>query len=191
MNNLQIRRLQPGDSLDDLTGLVHRAFAPLGRLGLRCTGVDQTVDTTRRRVQRGDCFVALCGERLVGTVTLEAPDRGSDCPWYRRTDVASLHQLAVDPCRQGCGCGQALVRQAEQWARERGHAELALETPAAAQALRGFYAEQGFRIVGHWHKADKAYESVVLSKTLGAPRRRIDPWFAPHRLMGLGAALGG
>ncbi|WP_395703196.1 GNAT family N-acetyltransferase [Aquabacterium sp.] len=187
MNSLKIRRLQPGDSLDELTALVHRAFAPLGREGLRCTGVDQPVETTRQRVGRGDCFVACYGGRLVGTMTMEAPDRQSDCPWFRRTDVATLHQLAVEPCSQGCGCGRALIRHAEQWTQARGHAELALETPTRATELRAFYASQGFRTVGHWHKAGKDYESVVLSKAIAVPPRCIDPWLAPHRLMGCGS----
>ena len=33
MIDVAIRRLQPGDSLDELTALLHRAFAPLGRSG--------------------------------------------------------------------------------------------------------------------------------------------------------------
>lgn len=37
-----IRPIEPGDSLEELTRLLHRAYAPLGKLGLNYTAVDQS-----------------------------------------------------------------------------------------------------------------------------------------------------
>src|SRR6476661_6594606 len=59
-----IRRLQLSDSLEELTSLLRRAFASLGRQGLNCTCVDQTAAVTRERVQLGDCFVAVADRRV-------------------------------------------------------------------------------------------------------------------------------
>ncbi len=189
MNTIQIRRLRATDSFDELTSLLHRAFAPLGRLGLQCTGVDQSVDTTSRRAHRGDCFVALADARIVGTMTLEGPERGSPCRWYRRPEVASVHQFAVDPLYQGQGCGKALLREAEHWARKRGYGELALETPLAAEDLVSYYQARGFKPVEQMQKPDKNYLSVVLSKTVSRLKRPASLWYSPHRAMWCGTLV--
>jgi GNAT superfamily N-acetyltransferase len=170
VNRYRIRRIEAGDSLDELTAMIHRAFGPLGRMGLACTGVDQSLGVTSRRMSRGECLVALDRERIVGTVTLEAPDRGAACDWYRRPEVASLHQFAVDPQHQGRGCGKALLHEATRWAQRHGFCELALDTPADASHLLRFYQAQGFRVVGEMQKSGCRYRSSVLSKTVASVR---------------------
>jgi GNAT superfamily N-acetyltransferase len=167
MDPIQIRPLAASDSLDELTSMLHRAFSPLGRLGLNCTGVSQSIETTAQRVRLGECLVAVCGGRLIGTLTLHRPERRSECRRYREADVASLHQFAVDPRYQGTGCGKALLLAATCWARERGFGELALDTPADAEHLIDFYRSQGFRVVDDVQLAGRSYRSGVLSKTIG------------------------
>lgn len=49
-------------------------------------------------IERGKCFVALCGDEIVGTVTAEG---------------AEVHRLFVSPHAQGEGIGAALLRFAE------------------------------------------------------------------------------
>lgn len=192
MGKYQIRGIEAGDSLDELTSLLHRAFGQLNRMGLQCTCVDQSVELTDRRARRGDCFVALDGGRIVGTMTLEAPGFGSGCPWYRRAEVASLHQLAVDPSHQGLGVGKALLQAAEGWARKHGYHELALDTPAAATHLIAFYRAQGFRVVGEMHKPGKRYSSAILSKKLShGPLRHSTLWYSPHRTSWVGVLARG
>jgi len=187
MKSIEVRPLRPSDSLDELTALLHRAFGPLGRLGLPCTCVGQSVEVTRQRARRGQCYVAVAGDRLVGTMTLEAPDSGSDCVTYRRSTVASLHQFAVDPMAQGLGCGEAMLQFAQRRARELGYCTLALDTPSRAAHLVSFYQSQGFRRVAEFRKADKPYWSTVLCKTVGATRRPSTLWFSPHRMLSLQA----
>jgi len=182
-----LRRLDSRDSLDELTALLHRAFAPLGVMGLNCTGINQSVDVTGRRIAGGECFVALSEGRVVGTLTLYAPDAGSASAWYHRPEVASIHQFAVDPPFQGKGVGKALLKLAETWAAARGYRELALETPHAAKHLVDLYKGCGYRPIESVRFQDKSYVSLVLSKavvasaisragrpTLHLPRRRAD-----------------
>jgi GNAT superfamily N-acetyltransferase len=191
VKTIQIRRIDQRDSLDELTSMLHRAFSGLGRMGLRCTCVDQSIDVTARRVRRGDCYVARAGGRIVGTMTLEAPVRGSACHWYRRPEVASLHQFAVDPCEQGRGFGKALLLFASQRARAQGYCELALDTPADASHLIALYLRQGFRIVETMRKPAKDYRSIVLSKTIARAQRALSPWHSPHRVAWCGALVQG
>ncbi|HEX7910257.1 MAG TPA: GNAT family N-acetyltransferase [Paraburkholderia sp.] len=171
LGRVELRRFDPArDSYVALTALLHRAFAPLGAMDLNCTCVDQTVETTRWRATRGDCYVVVCDGRIVGTMTLNAPDRESACELYRRDDIATLRQFAVEPVWQARGIGTLLIALADHWAATRGYAELALDTPQPATHLIAFYRGQGFRIVDFMRFDGKRYDSAILSKLPTATR---------------------
>lgn len=178
--NATLRPLAAGDSLESLTALLHHAYAPLGAMGLNFTAVDQSVETTQRRVASGQCFVAEAAGAIVGTVTVcRAYDPNREpwaraTPWFYRRDVAHLHQLAVDPAAQGQGLGDRLIAACEQWAREQGLGGLALDTAAPAAHLRRRYARLGFREVDEVQWAGKRYRSVLLVKALADPAPRAD-----------------
>lgn len=185
IGRIELRRFDPSrDSYVALTALLHRAFARLGTMAFNCTCVDQTVAMTRNRAMRGDCYVAVCGGRLIGTMTLYAPDPASACELYRREEIASLRQFGVEPAWQSRGIGTLLLAFADHWAATRGYAELALDTPQAADHLIGFYRAQGFRIVDSIRFDGKCYDSAILSRppvvsrTLGRWSRRIDAVYA-------------
>ncbi|MFL9865969.1 GNAT family N-acetyltransferase [Paraburkholderia fungorum] len=171
VGRVELRRFDPSrDSYVALTALLHRAFARLGEMGLNCTCVDQTVETTHSRATRGDCYVAVCEGRIVGTMTLHAPDHDSPCDLYRRDDIASLRQFGVEPVWQARGIGTLLIAFADHWAATRGYAELALDTPQPAAHLIAFYRGQGFRIADFVHFDGKQYDSAILSKPPVATR---------------------
>ena len=171
MGNIVLRRFDPArDSFDALTTMLHRAFARLGAMGLNCTCVDQSAAVTRSRATRGDCYVAVCDGRIVGTMTLYAPDRESPCELYCRDDIASLRQFGVEPAWQARGIGTLLLAFADHWAATRGYAELALDTPQPAAHLVAFYRGHGFRIVDFMRFDGKRYDSAILSKPAVAAR---------------------
>ncbi|SAL86989.1 acetyltransferase [Caballeronia terrestris] len=171
--HVMLRRFDPArDSFDELTGMLHRAFAPLGEMGLNCTCVDQSVALTRERVARGTCYIAVCKGRIVGTMTLYVRDPYSCCELYGRGDVASIRQFGVDPAHQGRGIGKLMLAFAEHWVAARGYAELALDTPQPAAHLMAFYRGQGFRITEFVRFPGKRYNSAILSKPAIAYRAR-------------------
>jgi len=101
VGSVVLRRFDPAcDSFEELTQMLHRSFARLGGMGLNCTCVDQSALVTRARAMRGDCYVAVCNGRLVGTMTLYTQDTESVCELYRRDDIASVRQFGVDPAYQ-------------------------------------------------------------------------------------------
>lgn len=165
-NKIHLRRLHPGDCLEHLTGMLHRAFSIIGEMGIPCSCVKQSPEVTRQRVDRGDCFVALSDDVVVGTITLYAPEHASDSKHYRDPQVASIRQLGVDPLMQGLGVGTALIRLAERWARRRGHTFLALDTPEAAGHLIDYYQHQGFHIRETLQFSGRPYRSVIFTKAL-------------------------
>lgn len=164
--SLQIRPLQPTDSIAELTSLIHRAYARLGNMGLNYTAVDQTAEVTAERIRGGACFVVVDGTRVIGTITAQPTYAENECEYFTRPGVAAAHQFAVDPDRQGEGVGRMLLEQVEQWARVGGYQELALDTAEQATHLVDMYGRLGYRHVGHVQWTGKVYRSVVLSKRL-------------------------
>jgi GNAT superfamily N-acetyltransferase len=181
LQDTRIRLLTEADSLADLTALLHRAFAPLGAMGLDCDSATQSAATTAARARRGACFVALRGADIVGTVTAEMPDPANECAWYRRPRTLSLHQFAVEPGAQHHGLGTLLLQVAQRWAGVRGCRELALDTPQRATHLVAWYEAHGFRRVARLQHAGKRYRSVVLSKPVDDAPAEASVWSAPHR----------
>lgn len=163
-----IRPLEPTDSLHDLTALLHRAYARLAGMGLNYTAADQTAEKTADRVRGGTCFVALRGDDLVGTILVQPTYDTNDCAYFTRPGVACVHQFAVDPSLQGEGLGRRLLDHAEDWARTRGYAELAMDTAVPATHLVALYGRWGYRTVDEMQWPGKVYRSVVLSKPLAA-----------------------
>jgi GNAT superfamily N-acetyltransferase len=154
------------DSLAELTSLLHAAYARLGAMGLNYTAVDQSPETTAKRMAQGECWLAIIGREIVGTVVLTGPIQDCECVEYTRADMASLHQFAVSPAHQGLGVGRGLIELCERRAREQGYAFLALDTAEEAAHLRALYGRSGFVDSGHVQWPGKRYRSVVMLKQL-------------------------
>ncbi len=162
-----VRRISPSDSVEELTSLLHRAYAGLLAQGLRYVATHQDVATTRRRIAGGECYVAELEASLVATVTFKQASVTAGCEWYDRVDVASFGQLAVEPEYQQRGIGNALMDLVEERARVTGAAEISLDTSEQAEALIDWYVRRGYRVVqtADWEATN--YVSVVLSKRVG------------------------
>ena len=173
MIDFAIRRLRSCDSLDTLTHVLHRAFEDLAHRGIECQCARQSTALTSDRVKRGECFIAVSGRQMIGTITLERPDRSSAIEAYRDLATASIHQLAVDPASQGAGVGGALIAYAGAWAGARLYERLALDTPQGASREVAWYLGRGFDLAQTVHVPGRRYASTVLTKEL--------PEFAVHR----------
>ena len=173
MIDFAIRRQRSGDSHEELTSLLHRAFAELACQGIDCESARQSTARTKERVARGECFIAVKGRHMIGTVTLEVADRGALIPTYRDLSTASVHQLAVDPANQGNGVGRSLIGYAAAWASARRFERLAVDTPQSAQRQVAWYVDRGFDVSKTMQVPGRAYASIVLSKTLGACLRHV------------------
>ena len=161
---VEIRPLAPGDSFDELTDLLHRAYARLAAMGLNFVATTQSVEFTRRRCGNGEPYVGTARGRIVATVTFRPAATTAGSPWLDRADVSCFKQFAVDPAWQGLGIGRRLVELCERRARETGAAELAVDTAEPATHLIELYSHLGFRFVEHVRWGQVNYRSVVMSK---------------------------
>jgi len=163
---VSIRALRGDDSIEELTRLLHRAYATLARLGLNFTAAHQTPETTRRRVEHGQCFVAVDGARLVGTILVNSVVPNPLGERFGKPHAASIHQLAVAPHGRGRGVGSRLLAHAEGWAEKLGFSDIALDTAESAPQLLAYYVRRGYRSVSSVQWAGKTYRSIIMSKEL-------------------------
>ena len=128
-SSIEIRGLAARDSMQALTELLHRAYAPLAGRGMNFTAATQSAETTARRAAEGHCFIAERRGRVVGTVTVCGPYEVDTAPWaanvpaFRDRDTAHFvvaqahfanhHLLFVGRCGQVAFAAQELAAQSE------------------------------------------------------------------------------
>ncbi|QYK47096.1 MAG: GNAT family N-acetyltransferase [Phycisphaeraceae bacterium] len=163
-----VRRVRSSDSMEELTSLLHRAYAEQVAMGLKPLAGRQTVDVTRARSATGENYVATLGEGgpLVGTILFQERESAAFPEWFLRPEVAHFSLFGVDPLHQGRGIGGMLLRAVEQRAVELAKTEIALSYAEPDTKLAGFYAHRAYRFIQHWQWPYTNYRSVILSKSL-------------------------
>ncbi len=162
---VSIRMLMSTDNLEELTQLLNIAYKKLADKGFKYLASRQDSQTTKRRVEKGQCFVAILDNKLVGAITYYSPDRASGHEWYDQNFVASYGQFAVDPQMQGLGLGGQLIKLVEDLATKDGAKEITIDTAEGAD-LVNFYSKKGYRFVAYAQWKQTNYRSVLLSKKL-------------------------
>jgi GNAT superfamily N-acetyltransferase len=166
-----IRPLAASDSLAEITTVLHRAYAQLAAMGLNYTAVDQSVEVTRKRFEGGQGYVALQDDRIVATIVIQPTKANSECAYFRKTGVCSIHQFGVEPTMQGAGIGRAMIAACESWALQNRFVEVALDTAEQATHLIALYSKLGYEHRDFVQWDGKVYRSVVMSKRLNPFRQ--------------------
>ena len=162
----EIRPWKDSDDVQEITELLHRAYAQLADLGFRYHATWQDAATTLRRLKEGVPFVAELDGSIVGTITLYVPPQVSGCEWYDRGDVACFGQFAVDPSLQKNGIGSQLLEAIEAEAKVRNIPNLGLDTAEGASHLIAMYERRGFKAVGYADWEITNYRSIIMNKSL-------------------------
>ncbi|WP_205739682.1 GNAT family N-acetyltransferase [Georgenia sp. SYP-B2076] len=132
------------------------AYHEAGVLENPADGYAGTMRDVADRAANAVVLVVRAGREVLGTVTLAAA--GSEYADLARGDELELRMLAVDPAAQRRGAAEALLRGAEEWAREHGFPALVLSVlstdgPGAPHRLYerlGFSRDQSRDYVGSW-----------------------------------------
>ena len=167
IESVEIRLLNAQDCMESLTALIHAAYEPHARCGLRYWATHQSTEDTRKRFASGIGFIATIDLEYVGTITLRPPKPESEVPLYREPGVWSIGQFAVLPRCKGQGIGRRLHDAAVEYALQHGGHTMALDTAAPATALIDKYQGWGYRIVGQcdW-RPHTTYLSVLMARPL-------------------------
>ena len=131
---LTFRKAVPSEH-DDARRVLWMAFTPYVRnLGREITAHHYTF--LAAAIARGDVYLALDGEEIVGVAATERRDSG-----------IYIDRLGVAPTRQSSGLGSFLLERVEEIARAGGLKELSLETAEMAEGNVRLYRRHGFEIV--------------------------------------------
>ena len=95
------------------------------------------------RTQRGTVLVAIGGDEILGSITVELITR-LDPAQELAPGEAHLRMLGVAPAAQGRGAGRALLERAAALARTAGKSRLTLRTLPEMAAARRLYEAMGF-----------------------------------------------
>lgn len=144
MGEIQIRAVLP-EEYEDTGSLTQRAYAEYARPGDRLWDnyFGMLADVGRRAVF-ATVLVAVVGERIVGTATVEL-DRTIEGTEGLLPGQANIRLLAVDPGARERGVGQRLVEACVQVARHAGKEVATLHTTEQMVAAQRIYRSLGFR----------------------------------------------
>lgn len=150
---------------EQLTALLHSAYAELAGMGLNFTAVNQSIETTRERVASGRCWVIESKGTVAASITMAYPptaDIRGLTPEARVDGRAWIGQVAVDPSLRGNNVARLLFDHACAWAVEQGATSVGLDTALPAAHLRRMYERWGFAPVDVVHFEGKTYDSSVM-----------------------------
>lgn len=135
-----IRLAQPHE-YESVGDLSHRAYDVAGILGTDPNYIDDLRDAATR-ARESDLFVAVIGDRVVGTATY-CP-HGTSHAEISSTTEAEFRMLGVEPEFSGRGIGRALVAACEQHARAAGLERLVLSVISHNDVAARLYEHLGF-----------------------------------------------
>jgi ribosomal protein S18 acetylase RimI-like enzyme len=166
LEGIELRRLTSSDSIPDLTRFLHRAYANLAAMGLRYMATHQSEEVTQRRVDEGECYVAISEGTLVGTIMFKSVEQTSGSAWLDRPDVASIGQFAVAPELRSNGLGARMMDLVESRGVEAGATELALDTAEPADHLVAWYRRREYRFIEYAQWKHTNCRRVIMSKAI-------------------------
>lgn len=126
-------------SWEEITDLLHRAFAEHSSRGLHYGACTQSSEVTRQRAGDGICLVALLDGKLVGTGLVNIQQR------YGKK-IGYLSQLGVLPEVKGQGIGTKIKEMVIDICRQRRADAIYCNTSEKAGKVVKFYLE------GRWQK---------------------------------------
>ncbi len=163
---LALLEFGPGDSIAELTSLLHECYRTLKEQGWNFTAADQSEGTTKSRIQCGHCFLVTSGSKAVGTILLVTKPQENGPKHYQDEKVAVISQFGVLPDFRNQGIGAMLLAHAENIAREKNFRALLLDTAKPATELIAYYNKKGFRPIAEYQWSGKNYVSVVMERVL-------------------------
>jgi len=157
------------DSIRQLTDLLNVVYKDRAGKGADYLPAEQNEETTRRRTEGREVWVAQFGGLLAGTFTLSSPGTSRESQWFRQATVSEVSQLAVHPNFRMLGIFPILMDAAEQRAYELGAVEIAGIAVSRQKKLINAYLLRGHRIVDCKWQKNASFGIVIFSKTLRPP----------------------
>jgi ribosomal protein S18 acetylase RimI-like enzyme len=140
--DVQIREARP-EEYDETGAVTARAYQEFFVETEQHPYLDEIADVAGR-APRTTILVAVDGDRIIGSATLELDGRTSDEIGPLAPDEAHVRMLGVHPDARGAGVGKQLLAACEERARQAGRTRMTLNTTTLMRAARAMYTSLGY-----------------------------------------------
>ena len=156
-DRIEVRTAEPYHytRVGELTEAAYLALWPEG-LG----GYDVVIHAVADRARHDEIWVAMIGDRVVGSLTYVGDPDSPSAQWDDR-EAVGFRMLAVDVDHWGSGVGRVLVDAVLARARADGHPRIRIHSHELMQTARGMYERIGFVRDPTMDFIDDDEESVV------------------------------
>lgn len=154
----------PFDAIHELLFEAHRVNR---ECGINMSTAFLTGEEIEKRIGKdGKCYVALDGDRVVGTISIRMVERNT---WYAKGKIPDYMLVGILPEYQGRGIYTMLAKKVFDFSKQQGYQVLELDTAETNTHAIQVYKHQGFKIVGY-KRPNSDHYSVVMAKWLsGCP----------------------
>jgi len=140
--NLVVREITATDDFAAAGAIVQQAYFGLPGYP-RDDEYDRLLGEVAARSADSTVVVALDGGRIVGCLTF-VDGHDSAHAEFDDAEAASFRYFGVDPARQGCGVGEAMVQWCAERARSAGKRRLRIHTLESMPGAQRLYLRMGF-----------------------------------------------
>lgn len=117
-------------------------------------GIYPTIQVPNEKVPKREMYVLEENKTICASMVLnhDQADEYQEIPWLYKAEpgeVLVIHTLCIPPEMAGRGYGSAMVKFAQEYAREHGYKVIRLDTYAHNEPAKHLYLKWGFRIAGY------------------------------------------
>lgn len=152
-------------SWDDIHELLMAAHKRNIKKGMTMNTATMSGEDLKKHLgEEGRCFVAFCGDQLVGTTSVRI---SVGKQWYDRGKIISKGALsAILPKYQGMGILEEMNELRDAYIAEKGVQVMEGDTPEENMVVRKFVARNGFKEVRYFPAVHQNHFSVYFVKWL-------------------------
>lgn len=153
-------------SWEELTELLHDAYAQHLKNGLNYAAATQTPAQTKARAeghsgQKSDTLVAFDNDKLVGTISYEI---SNGTKWYHGKRYLFFHQFAVLTDCKSKGIGSKFLSYIEEIAKAENCDTVVFDTAESASELIHWCQKRGYVRTSYVSWCNTNYNSIVFTK---------------------------
>lgn len=149
-------------SFDEIHKVIYSAHEENIKNGLCMRTATLTGDELKKRIGNdGVCFVALDGEKVVGTMSVRFVQRQT---WYAKNIIPDCILVGIIPEYRGKHIGSMLEQKMLEYVKNQGYKLIELDTAENNTHAINVYKHQGYKLVDYHAYEGVDHYSVVMVK---------------------------
>ena len=167
MSNIKIVEKPEFISWEEITDVIHDAYAEREKQNLHFAAFKSTPKENAQKIIDGKCFVALDGSKVEGVVFLSCPscpyliNKNGQGKWYCDKNYGKVINLAVKEKYKSRGIGRKLLERLIEECKKQKLDSIMIDTSSKLKRLNKFYDSYGFKKVDYISWPTTNYYTIV------------------------------